>query len=70
MGTLEVRNLKRRYVAPDGARCEVIEVPYFPLHKGEQLATGGAGDLGKTTLFHSLYRLQADAISTVKRVIE
>lgn len=52
MPVLEIANLRKSYISPDGARCEVIDVPHFSLRAGEQLAMKGASGSGKTTLLH------------------
>jgi ABC-type lipoprotein export system ATPase subunit len=52
MPVLEISNLKKSYVAPDGARSVVIDVPQFTLEAGEQIALAGASGSGKTTLLH------------------
>ncbi|MBO0857170.1 MAG: ABC transporter ATP-binding protein [Chloracidobacterium sp.] len=52
MPVLEISNLKKSYIAPDGARSLVIDVPQFTLEAGEQVALGGASGSGKTTLLH------------------
>jgi putative ABC transport system ATP-binding protein len=52
MPVLEISNLKKSYVAPDGARSLVIDVPQFTLEAGEQIALAGASGSGKTTLLH------------------
>jgi putative ABC transport system ATP-binding protein len=48
--TLE--NLKKRYVAPDGSSVPVVDVPFFRLEDGEQVALVGSSGSGKTTLLH------------------
>jgi ABC-type lipoprotein export system ATPase subunit len=52
MPVLEISNLKKSYIAPDGARSLVIDVPRFALNAGEQIALAGASGSGKTTLLH------------------
>jgi putative ABC transport system ATP-binding protein len=52
MPVLEISNLKKTYVAPDGARSPVIDVPQFTLEAGVQVALAGASGSGKTTLLH------------------
>jgi len=52
MSVLEISNLKKSYVAPDGVRSLVIDVPQFTLGAGEQVALAGASGSGKTTLLH------------------
>lgn len=62
MQTLEIANLRKRYISPDGAGGDVIDVPLFFLRESEQLAMDDR--------LYSLYRLKADAVSTLKGVIE
>jgi putative ABC transport system ATP-binding protein len=52
MSVLEISNLKKSYLAPDGLRGDVIDVMRFSLREGEQLAMEGASGSGKTTLLH------------------
>jgi putative ABC transport system ATP-binding protein len=52
MPVLEISNLKKSYIAPDGARSLVIDVPRFALNAGEHVALAGASGSGKTTLLH------------------
>lgn len=52
MQTLEIANLRKRYISPEGAGGDVIDVPRFFLRESEQLAMEGASGSGKTTLLH------------------
>lgn len=52
MAVLEVTDLKKSYVAPDGSTLPVIDVPSLVLKEGEQLALQGSSGCGKTTLLH------------------
>src|SRR5688572_13594080 len=52
MSALEISNLMKRYIAPDGARNTVINVPHFILKEGQQIALRGSSGSGKTTLLH------------------
>jgi putative ABC transport system ATP-binding protein len=52
MSVLEISNLKKSYIAPDGVRSLVIDVPQFTLEVGEQVALAGTSGSGKTTLLH------------------
>lgn len=52
MAVLVVKDLKKSYVAPDGTRLPVIDIPLLELKEGEQLALQGSSGGGKTTLLH------------------
>ncbi|HZZ45091.1 MAG TPA: ABC transporter ATP-binding protein [Tepidisphaeraceae bacterium] len=49
---MTLENLKKRYVAPDGSSVPVVDVPFFRLEDGEQVALVGSSGSGKTTLLH------------------
>lgn len=49
---LRLENLTKQYVAPDGSRTPVIDLPTFELADGEQVALVGGSGVGKTTLLH------------------
>lgn len=52
MGVLEIRDLKKAFVAPDGERTTIIDVPAFEVAEGEQLALEGWSGSGKTTFLN------------------
>ena len=52
MPLLEVVQLKKSFVAPDGSKHWVIDVPNFALEQKAQLALCGESGSGKTTLLH------------------
>jgi len=52
MPLLEVAGLKRSFVAPDGSRHLVIDIPHFAIEKESQVALSGESGLGKTTFLH------------------
>jgi ABC-type lipoprotein export system ATPase subunit len=59
---LELAGVRKGYVAPDGARIEVLDVPELALAAGEQVALRGASGTGKTTLLHVIAGIvRADA---------
>lgn len=61
MSILEIRNLKKSYLAPDGEISSVVDVPHFVLEAGQQLALQGSSGSGKTTLLNLIAGiLQAD----------
>ncbi|MEY2881363.1 MAG: hypothetical protein RLZZ15_3743, partial [Verrucomicrobiota bacterium] len=49
---LAVAQLKKSFVAPDGARATIVDVAEFALGAGEQLALRGESGSGKTTFLH------------------
>ena len=49
---LQIRNLKKSFIAPDGARQSIVDVPEFSLGADEQLALAGESGSGKTTFLH------------------
>src|SRR5688572_17125063 len=49
---LELQQLKKRYVEPDGTPVPVIDVESLTLSDGEQVALVGTSGSGKTTLLH------------------
>lgn len=46
---LEVVELKKAFVSPEGERVTIVDVPHFALAAGEQLALRGESGSGKTT---------------------
>lgn len=49
---LEIADLTKNYVSPDGERTAVLDVPSFRLDDAEQVALEGGSGSGKTTLLH------------------
>jgi ABC-type glutathione transport system ATPase component len=60
---LEITNLRKSYVAPNGTRLDVIDVPRFEPEAGEQMALAGASGSGKTTFWRSA-RITGMAVSS------
>jgi putative ABC transport system ATP-binding protein len=50
--SVQLRNLKKDYVSPDGSVVPVIDVPEFDLADGQQIALKGSSGSGKTTLLN------------------
>lgn len=52
MAILEITNLKKSYMSPDGEPSIVIDIPRFTINEGEQVALEGSSGSGKTTLLN------------------
>jgi putative ABC transport system ATP-binding protein len=52
MSILEIKDLKKSYVTPDGGRHAVVDVPDFSLDEKIQLALRGESGCGKTTFLN------------------
>jgi putative ABC transport system ATP-binding protein len=58
---LDVTDLQKSFVSPDGDRTMIVDVPRFQLAAGEQVAVRGASGSGKTTFLNLIAGiLQAD----------
>jgi len=49
---LELENVKKSYIEPNGHRLPILDVPQFQLNAGEQMVLLGPSGCGKTTLLH------------------
>ena len=49
---LAVTELKKSFVAPDGERVRIVDVPQFSIAAGEQVALRGESGSGKTTFLN------------------
>ena len=52
MAFLNVEQLRKSFVSPDGESVPVVEVREFSMDEGKQLALRGASGSGKTTFLH------------------
>ncbi len=59
---LQITGLRKSFIAPEGGRKVIIDVPAFSLNAGQQLALRGESGSGKTTFLHLIAGiLSADA---------
>jgi ABC-type glutathione transport system ATPase component len=49
---LDVRELRKSFTGPEGARVEVVRIPQFALAAGEERALRGESGCGKTTFLN------------------
>jgi ABC-type lipoprotein export system ATPase subunit len=52
MKILEIKNLKKSFVSPGGGTHRVVDIAYFSLDSGGQMALAGESGSGKTTFLH------------------
>ena len=62
---LDVVQLRKTFVAPDGERVEIVNVPAFALGAGAQLGLRGESGSGKTTFLHLIAGILAADGGTV-----
>ena len=63
---LEIRDLKRSYVAPDGGVTQVLDVAELDVAEGEQVALAGTSGSGKTTLLNVIAGILRPDSGTVR----
>lgn len=56
---LQLENVKKSYVEPDGSELPILDVPSFELADGEQAVLIGRSGGGKTTLLHVIAGIAA-----------
>jgi ABC-type lipoprotein export system ATPase subunit len=62
---LEVRDLHKSFVGPEGARVDVVHIPVFSLAAGEELALRGESGCGKTTFLNLVAGILAADSGTI-----
>ncbi|MFT3868504.1 MAG: ABC transporter ATP-binding protein [Nibricoccus sp.] len=63
---LNIQGLTKAFVAPDGRRAAVVNVPSFSLGAGEQLALRGESGSGKTTFLHLIAGILATDTGSIE----
>ena len=62
---LEIENIKKSFVQPDGESVPILDVPKFNVADGEQVVLLGPSGCGKTTLLHIIAGLTRPDSGTV-----
>ena len=51
---LQLENIKKSFVQPDGNRVSILDIPEFEIAAGEQVVLIGPSGCGKTTMLHTI----------------
>ncbi len=51
---LQLENIKKSFVQPDGNRVPILDIPHFEIAAGEQVVLIGPSGCGKTTMLHTI----------------
>lgn len=51
---LQLRNIKKSFVQPDGNRVPILDIESFQINAGEQVVLLGPSGCGKTTMLHTI----------------
>jgi len=62
---LDVRDLRKSFTGPEGARVEVVRIPQFSLAVGEERALRGESGCGKTTFLNLVAGILAADSGTI-----
>ena len=52
MPLLTITDLQKTYVSPEGTQNRIVDVPYFEMEEGTQMALKGSSGTGKTTFLN------------------
>jgi ABC-type lipoprotein export system ATPase subunit len=63
---LEIVDLKKSYVDPDGNRISIIDMPRLSISEGEQVVLRGESGGGKTTLLHLISGIVGSDSGSIK----
>lgn len=66
MPVLELDELRKSFVSPDGERSTIVDVAHFSLDAGRQIALSGGSGTGKTTLLHLIAGILAPDSGTIR----
>jgi ABC-type lipoprotein export system ATPase subunit len=63
---LELKNVKKAFVQPDGSKTPILDLPEYSLAAGEQAVLIGPSGCGKTTLLHIIAGITRPTSGSVK----
>ena len=63
---LQVADLRKTFVGPDGTRHQIVDVPEFSLGSGQQAALAGESGSGKTTFLNLIAGILKPDSGTIK----
>ncbi len=63
---LELKNVKKAFIQPDGSKTPILDLPEYNLKAGEQAALIGPSGCGKTTLLHIIAGIVRPTSGSVK----
>src|SRR5580693_6955273 len=66
MPLLEIKQLKKSFVSPDGERHVIVDVDAFSLEEKSQVALSGESGCGKTTFLHLIAGILKPDSGTIK----
>ena len=66
MSLLEITQLRKAFVTPDGASHVVVDVPEFRLAEREEVALSGESGSGKTTFLHLIAGILAPDVGSIR----
>jgi ABC-type lipoprotein export system ATPase subunit len=63
---LQLRNVKKSYLEPDGGRLPILDIPKFDVADAEQMVLVGKSGCGKTTLLHTIAGITRADVGEIK----
>lgn len=70
MPLLQLTDLRKSYVSPEGAQVPVVKMPSLSVAPGEQVALIGRSGSGKTTLLHLIAGILAPDSGSIQYIID
>jgi ABC-type lipoprotein export system ATPase subunit len=63
---LEIKNLRKSFIAPDGTRQTILNIETFSLEAGSQVALAGSSGSGKTTFLHLIAGITTPDVGSIQ----